>query len=448
MKLRDRATQVVHTLQRKGYQAYFVGGSVRDLLLGREPKDFDVATSASPDAVAHLFPNHITVGKQYGVVMVKTSDGVIEVTTFRSESLYEDRRRPSTVKWSDAKQDVQRRDFTINGLLFDPVTNETFDYVGGKQDLKLGLVRTIGDPLERFEEDPLRILRAIRLKNQLGLQYDKATFDALRQLRDEVSHVSAERIREELNAMLDGKWRVDAVLDLERSDVLGVLLPEILALKGTPQPRQYHQEGDVFDHTVKALGTLPPDSPLFLVWSVLFHDSGKPMTLGYEERDGEQIITTHDHARVSASIAKAVLRRLKFPRTEIETVYWLIAHHMSLARIDQMRPSRREAYVLDPRFPWLLELLKADASGTTPTDLSLYVEDMNLLDRMRSEHGRMHKDRPELLVDGHTLERELNLAPGPVIGQLLEQIRDAQLAGQLKTSDEAIAFARTLLPGE
>lgn len=422
-----------------------MGGSVRDILLKRTPKDFDIATNALPDQVSALFPDHVAVGKAFGVIMVKTDEGLIEVTTFRSESDYQDRRRPSEVMWSNAEEDVQRRDFTINGLLYDPVTERILDFVGGEVDLKLQLIRTIGNPVERFTEDPLRMLRAVRLKNQLSFQFDKPTFNAIRALRSEIQHVSAERVRDELSGMLGGAWRVQALNDLDDCGLLAELLPELDALKGTPQPKQYHREGDVFDHSLKAVGTLPANAPLFMVWAVLLHDSGKPQTISYEERDGEQVIRTHDHARVSAGIAERVLKRLKFPRTEIKTVSWLIAHHMSLARIDQMRPSRREAYVLDPRFPWLLELLKADASGTTPTDLSLYVEDMNLLEKMRAEHGRMHADRPELLIDGHTLERELNLEPGPVIGQLLEQIRDAQLAGQLKTSDDAIAFARSLL---
>lgn len=445
MSLMQRATQVVRTLQRVGHEAYFVGGSVRDLLLGRQPKDFDVATSALPEEVGRLFPDHVAVGKEYGVVMVKTDEGLVEVTTFRSERDYHDRRRPSTVDWADAEQDVQRRDFTINGLLLDPVTNEVRDFVDGQQDLQLKLIRTIGDPAERFHEDPLRMLRAVRLKNQLSFQFDKPTFDAIRTLKAQIQHVSAERVRDELSQMLDGPWRLQSLQDLDESGLLAEILPEVEALKGTPQPAQYHHEGDVFAHSLRAVGTLPSDAPLFLVWAVLLHDSGKPQTVAYEERGGEPIITTHDHARVSADIARTVLRRLKQPKTEIETVAWLIAHHMSLARIDQMRPARREAYVLDPRFSWLLELLKADASGTTPTDLSLYVADLKLLERMKVEHGRMQTDRPELLVDGHTLERELNLEPGPVIGQLLEQIRDAQLAGQLRTTDEALQFAKTLL---
>ncbi len=447
MSLAQQAIRIVTALQRVGHEAYFAGGAVRDFLLGREPQDYDVATNATPDEVARLFPDHLTIGAQFGVVMVKTTDGVVEVTTFRNESGYHDRRRPSDVVWSTAKEDVQRRDFTVNGLLYDPVTSQTLDYVGGRQDLALGLIRTIGDPLARLSEDPLRMLRAIRLKHQLTFQLDKSTFDAIRTLRAEITHVSAERVRDELSQMLDGPWRTEALWDLDECGLLLELLPEIEALKGTPQPPQYHREGDVFAHTLRAVGTLPADAPLFLVWAVLLHDSGKPQTTRYEERAGQPTITTHDHARVSAGIAEAVLRRLKLPKTEIQTVSWLIAHHMSLARIDQMRPARREAYVLDPRFPWLLELLKADASGTTPTDLSLYVADMKLLEKMRAQHGAMQTERPELLVDGHILERELNLQPGPVIGQLLEHIRDAQLAGQIRTTQQAIALARSLLPG-
>lgn len=444
MTPRDRATSIVQTLQRKGYAAYFVGGSVRDLLLGGEPKDYDIVTSALPDEIAALFPHHIDIGKQFGVVAIPADEGLFEVATFRSEAGYSDRRRPDQVQWSDAKTDVVRRDFTVNGLLYDPVTNEVVDYVDGQRDLALKLIRTIGDPNQRFHEDPLRLLRAVRLKNQLGFQYDKPTFDAIRSLAPELAHIAAERVRAELNGCLGGHWRVAALQDLDELGLLAVVLPELSALKGTPQPVQYHKEGDVWDHTLRAIGTLPAEVPLFLVWGVIFHDSGKPKTLQYDTADGSVRISTPDHARVSSEVAEVVLRRLRFPKTEIDTISWLIRHHMSLARIEQMRPARREAYVLDPRFPWLLELHKADAAGTVPTDLSLYAHNVKLYERMKHAH-RTAKDTPPLLVTGHDLQAELGLGPGRKIGELLELIRDAQLAGQLSSREEALAYARRQL---
>lgn len=445
MYTEQRALQIVQTLQKKGFVAYFVGGYVRDRVLCRLPKDIDIGTNATPDEVAALFPNHVPVGRDFGVILVTTPDGAYEVATFRSEAGYADKRRPDRVTWASAKEDTKRRDFTINGLLYDPVTEQTLDFVDGTRDLSLKIVRTIGQPDDRFTEDPLRLLRAIRLKNGLGFQYDKPTYDAIRRHRDQLKHISAERIAIELNLMLAASSRIQAIQDMEDTGVLHVILPELAALKGTPQPLRYHHEGDVFDHTLMALDTLPDDSPLFLVWSVLLHDVGKPATLGYQRDAAGLTITTNDHARVSADLAAAILRRLKFPRVEIDTITWLVAHHMSLKRIEAMRPARREAYVLDPRFPWLLELHRADASGTDPKDLSLYAHDMELLERMRLQHERSQLSTPPLLLDGHDLQTIFGMKPGKRIGELLEEIRDAQLSGQIKTKEEAVALARSLL---
>ena len=258
-------------------------------------------------------------------------------------------------------------------------------------------------------------------------------------------HVAPERIRDELTGCLAGPWRVSALRDLDELGLLAVILPEVAVLRGTPQPRQYHREGDVFEHSLRAVATLPADAPLFIVWATLLHDSGKPETLQFMTKDGERRITTPDHARVSARIAETVLRRLRLPKTEIETVVWLISHHMSLKRIEEMRPARREAYVLDPRFPWLLELHRADASGTEPRDLSLYAHDLKLYERMRHMYGTAVSTTPPLLIDGHELQEALGLEPSQKIGELLEAIRDAQLAGELQTRAQAIQFAKRQL---
>ncbi|MBI4032470.1 CCA tRNA nucleotidyltransferase [Candidatus Berkelbacteria bacterium] len=441
----ERAVEVVTVLREAGHEAYWVGGCVRDLLLGTEPKDYDVVTDAELAEIERLFPRHHVAGKRFGVVVADFPEGSVDIAKYRTEAGYSDRRRPDTVAWTDARGDVLRRDFTINGLLYDPLSEHVIDHVGGQRDLGLRLIRFIGEPVERVIEDPLRMLRAVRLKTQLDFQLDKPTFDAIRAHAGELAHISAERIQDELTRILAHPRRVAGLRDLDRTGLLAVILPELEALKGVPQPYQHHQEGDVFDHSLRSVETLAPDAPTFLVLAVLLHDVGKPRTLAYETAAGADKITTYHHAEVSAMVAEQILRRLKFPRTEIETVSWLIAHHMSLLRIDQMRPARREAYVLDPRFPWLLELHKADASGTVPRDLSLYAQDLKLYEKMKADHAQAKRTGPPLLVDGHVLGRELGLEPGPKIGELLEAIRDAQLAGQITTKDEAVAYARSRL---
>lgn len=440
MKKSERATKLVRILQEHGFEAYWVGGCVRDLLLGKEPKDFDVATNATPDQIGKIFPNHHAVGKQFGVLLIDFPEGNIEAATFRTESGYSDKRRPDTVEWSTAEQDVLRRDFTINGLLYDPVADRVIDHVGGQQDIGQKIVRFIGDPKARIHEDPVRLLRAIRFKTTLQFEYAPETVHAMQEHVTEIKHVAGERIGQELARILGDKARLDGFLDLDATGLLKLLIPELDRLKGTPQPIEFHKEGDVFDHVVKALGTLPADAPSFLAWAVILHDSGKPDTLALPAHSTGRI-TTYGHAELSAKIAREVLGRFRYPRVEIETVAWMIAHHMSLKQIDEMRPARREAYVLDPRFPWLLELHKADASGAIPVDLSLYHETTKLYEKMVAEHKAMATERPALLVSGHDLILELGIEEGPAIGVVLEEIRDAQLAGSLKTRSDALLFA-------
>lgn len=443
MRLDEDAYQVVGRLQNAGYEAYFVGGCVRDMLLKKKPKDFDIVTSATPDQVITLFPQHYIAGKQFGVIGIQESGKTFEVATFRTESGYSDRRRPDDVQWSDAKGDVERRDFTVNGLLFDPVANRIIDYINGQRDLSIKVIRFIGNPGQRVQEDPLRILRAVRLKNALGFQYDKATFDALSLHGGALKHVALERVGDELTKMLAHSSRLMAIEDLERLHILGDVLPEIDRLKGTPQPLEYHHEGDVYDHTLRAIAALPGDAPAFLAWAVLFHDAGKPETLTYPGLDGK--IGSSKHSERSAELAVAALQRLRRPRTEQSIVDWLIQHHMKLKDIEAMRLSRQEAYVLDPRFLWLLELHRADAEGTEPKDLSLYLHNLKLYKRLKAHHKVTHERRPPLLVDGHDLQENLGLQPGRQIGELLEEIRDAQLHGTIKTREEALVFARQRL---
>lgn len=435
------AAGIVTQLRSAGYEAYWVGGCVRDLLLRRTPKDFDVATNATPEQIEQLFPNNHPVGKAFGVILVTTPSGTVEVATYRSEEGYSDNRRPDQVRWTTAKGDVARRDFTVNGLLYDPVSQEVVDYVDGQRDLALGLIRAIGDPATRFAEDPLRLLRAIRLKNALGFQYDQATYQALRASAALIRHISSERIGDELSRMLGHASRVAAVRDLDQVGLLELLLPEVAATKGTPQPREFHQEGDVFEHLLRSLAAVPADGPSFLAWAALLHDVAKPQVLRYPAPGTSGRITTYGHAKQSAAVARRILTRLRQPATEIEVVTWLIAHHMSLAHIEQLRPAKQEQFVLDPRFPWLLELHHADAAGALPVDLSMYTKNVALYKRMKAAHERQIATTPPRLLTGYDLIA-LGIPAGERIAQLLESVRNAQLEGRITTKHDALEYVK------
>ncbi|MEK7184001.1 MAG: CCA tRNA nucleotidyltransferase [Patescibacteria group bacterium] len=439
----DAATVVGH-LRANGFEAYWVGGCVRDTLLGNVPKDYDVATNAKPSDIERLFPEHYPVGKSFGVMIVSVPSGGVEVATYRSEEGYSDRRRPDQVVWSDAKGDVLRRDFTINGLLYDPETKEVIDYVEGQRDLALGLIRAIGVPSARFAEDPLRILRAVRLKNTLGFQYDRPTYQALHDAAPSITHISMERIGHELSRMFGHSSREQAVRDLDQIGLLQILLPEVVATKGTPQPREFHKEGDVFEHLLLSLKAVPADAPSFLAWAALLHDVAKPLVIKYPAAGSTGRITTYGHAKQSAAVSRRILTRLRQPNTEIEVVEWLIANHMSLAHIEQLRPAKREQFVLDPRFPWLLELHHADAAGALPVDLGMYNQNLALYKRMKAAHAEHIAATPPLLLDGHDLIA-LGVPASPKIPELLEAVRNAQLVGKVTNKETALAFVRTLL---
>jgi poly(A) polymerase len=439
------ARRISRALAEAGFQAFAVGGVVRDLLLDRSPHDIDLVTDATPDVVARLFPSAVLVGQPYGVVGVPTPHGVIDVATFRSEANYLDRRRPATVAWATAEADVKRRDFTINGLLMNLETRAVVDSVDGQRDLQLGLIRTIGDPATRFKEDPLRLLRAVRLKAELEFQYDPATYAALGAHASEIHHVSAERITVELNRLFRSANRRAGLTDLDGTGLLAAILPEVAALHGVPQPREFHREGDVFDHTLRAVASLPIEAPTILVWATLLHDVAKPLVLTVSDRGHRPTLATPEHATRSAALAVAIATRLKFPAEERDAIEWLIHHHMSLAGIEAMRPAKRERYLLDPRFPLLLELHRADVLGTEPSDLGLYEHDLALNRAAKARHARHLAAVPPALVTGDDLQRELGLEPSSRIGILLESLRDAQLAGKITTQRDALSLARQLI---
>jgi poly(A) polymerase len=455
------ALSIVKRLREAGHQALFVGGCVRDALMGIPPKDWDIATSASPDLVESLFPRTVAVGKAFGVILVVTPDGEFEVATFRGDREYSDGRRPSGVYFTSVGEDVKRRDFTINALLYDPVADEVIDYVGGRADLEARVIRTVGDPAERFGEDYLRLLRAVRFAARTGFRIEESTYSAVVRLHSLVSGLAAERVGEELVRMLTEGHSERAFRLLARTGLLADVLPEVAALRGVPQPPEYHPEGDVWEHVlvmlaeldtvVKASRVAPPQSghlldeqlvfPLqaereVLAWAVLLHDIGKPETLRYADR-----IRFHGHDAAGAEMAVQVLTRLRRPGRICRAVEELVRGHMRFIHIEDMRVAKRRRFVQDELFPLHLALHRIDCLGSH-RDLSGY--DFALA-AWQEELSRPAARRP--LVGGSDLIAA-GYRPGPQMGRMLRAVDDARLEGHISTQQEAMDWIRQHFPVE
>lgn len=437
VELINKATEVVKRLRDHGFEAYFAGGCVRDMLLALPPKDIDIATSARPEEVAAIFSHTFTAGTElsarFGVISIMYEGEIFEIATFRADSVESDGRRPKEVTFTDAKTDALRRDFTINALFYDPLNGEIHDFVEGGKDLQERLVRFIGDPGQRIHEDSLRLLRAVRFVHQIDGQYEPATYTALRNHSDLITRVSWERIAAELNRMLLSSTRAGALEDLEDLGLLRHILPEVDALKGVAQPREYHKEGSVWNHAMQALATLPETPSLELVWGTLLHDIGKPRTFSVEER-----IRFDGHAPLSAQIANDVLTRLRFPRKSREAIVWAIEHHMSLLHLidPEVSQKTKDTWFGHPAFPLLLEIHRADASGTIPADLSLYEQLSTAFQLWQKEQA----SRPAWLLTGKDIMQELRLPPSEKIGEILEAAQEAQRRGEFATFEEACAW--------
>ena len=430
------ALKIIKQLKKAGYEAYWAGGCVRDMLLSVKPKDFDIVTSAKPEEIEKVLERTIPVGKEFGVNLAIQDGHHFEVATFRSDSGYSDGRRPDFVTFSSAKEDAFRRDFTINGMFYDPIKDKVIDYVGGQKDLEAKLIRFIGDPNERINEDHLRILRAVRFKNQLGFQYEPATYQALCVHASQViDKVSKERVGDELNKMLLTQNAAKAFEDMEDIGMLKILLPELQKMKGVAQPFQYHHEGDVWTHTMQALASLPTTTPLPVRWATLLHDVGKTETFSLKER-----IRFDGHAGHSKKIAQEMLNRLRYPRRFIEEVCWLVEHHMMMVQLLEMPHGRRMRWFLDPWFLNLMEVFKADAQGTTPTDLKLYEKILTLY---RESVENMPKE-PEPLLKGEDIMKKLKLKPGKLVGEILTQLREKQLGGEITNTIQAHEWLENL----
>jgi putative nucleotidyltransferase with HDIG domain len=441
------AVEVVRRLGAAGHTAYLVGGCVRDLLLGREAKDFDVATSARPDAVMELFGRAFGVGAHFGVVLVpmvvEGEEVVTEVATFRSDGVYSDGRRPDAVEYTDAPQhDVERRDFTINGMLLDvdrylttgSASDAVLDFVGGRADLAAGLVRAIGDPVRRFTEDKLRMLRAVRFAARFGFAIERATFAAIRVLAPEIGQVSRERMRDELTRMLTEGQAADAFRMLEASGLLQQVLPEVAAMRGVPQPPEWHPEGDVWVHTLLLLEKLEPGCSPTLAWGALLHDVGKPPTITHEDR-----IRFNGHAEVGTRMAAAICRRLRFSNEETEQVLSLVANHMRFGDVERMKESTLKRFFRLPRFEEHLRLHWLDVTSSH-NRLELY-----RFAKERYEAAPAEQVRPPLLVTGADLIAA-GYRPGPGFRAMLDTAEDAQLEGAITTTEEGLALVRERFP--
>jgi poly(A) polymerase len=423
------AKSIVERLRAEGHSAWLVGGCVRDLLLGRAPKDFDVATAARPEQLLRLFPRSGQVGAHFGVVLVHEGGAHVEVATFRSDLDYADGRRPTAVHFETSpEQDVLRRDFTINALLLDPATNEVRDYAGGRADLAAGIIRAIGDPERRFREDHLRLLRAVRFAARLNFTIEPATFAAMQALAPAIRAISAERIRDEISRILtEGGARRGFEL-LDASGLLREVLPEVSALQGVEQPPAFHPEGDVWTHTLLMLEGLR-NPPLELALGVLLHDIGKPATFRIAER-----IRFDGHVEKGVEIAHALLNRLRYPGAVIEQVEALIANHMKFKDVPAMRESRLKRFLRMPRFEEHLELHRLDC-------LSSHGSLENYDFALRKLHEAPPEQlRPRPLITGRDLI-DAGFTPGPVFSDILHQIEDAQLDGRVTTREEALQIA-------
>ena len=443
----QQATRIVQVLRDRGYSAYLAGGCVRDLLLGREPTDYDVATSATPQDVMRLFPQTYAVGAQFGVVLVPVgNDGAagerdnysIEVATFRSDGGYSDGRHPDQVRFSsEARLDVQRRDFTVNGLLLDPVTQEVLDYVGGREDLVKGVIRTIGEPHQRFAEDKLRLLRAVRFAARFDYEIEVKTFAAIRELAPQIHQVSRERIRDEILKMLtEGRARRAFEL-LDRTGLLEQVLPEIKKMQGVEQPPQFHPEGDVWIHTLMLLEGLPAGCSRTLALGALLHDVGKPPTF----RRAPDRIRFDQHAEIGAKMAEELCRRFRLSNDETEQVCALVANHMRFADVTRMKESTFKRFVRLPEFDEHLELHRLDVLASHRS-LDLYDFTREKLRSLPPE-----EIRPEPLLTGDDLI-QAGYSPGPQFKELLTAVEDAQLDGSVRTKEEALALVHDKAKGE
>ncbi len=424
------ALRLIQDLRHAGFTALWAGGAVRDHLLGRPFSDIDIATSATPEQVLSLFPHAVLTGQSFGVVRVPREEACYEVATFRTDGVYHDGRRPETVSFTDDPAiDARRRDFTVNALFFDPVEHQVLDFVNGQRDLQSGLIRAVGDPHQRFCEDRLRLLRAIRFSAGLNFTIETATWEAIRQEAPGIQEISPERIRDEIIRMLIQPRAGYAFRQLKSSGLLKWILPEVDRLEGVAQPEAFHPEGDVFEHTMLLLDNLENPTEV-LAMAALFHDIGKPDTFELADR-----IRFNRHDRLGAEMFDQIATRLRLPLRQSERVHTLVARHMQIGQVRRMKVSTLKRMLRGEEFPELLELHRLDCLAShQETDLYEYCQEQR---QLLSEEEL----KPEPLLNGHDLIA-LGLDPGPLFGRILREIEDLQLEGELQSREDALEYVK------
>ncbi|HEX2955379.1 MAG TPA: CCA tRNA nucleotidyltransferase [Chitinispirillaceae bacterium] len=428
---RSGADLIVAILRKNGYAAYFAGGFVRDLVLEvTEKGDIDIATNAKPQTIAQLFPATIDVGEQFGVMVVVLHGYNYEVATFRSDIGIHDGRHPSKVVFTDAQTDALRRDFTINGMFYDPQTDEIIDFVNGIDDCNNGIIRSIGDPQLRFREDFLRMLRAIRFSSRFNFSIEQQTWNAIVENAAHITEISPERIYAEINRMLCGNNPDKAIELLDKSGMLKSILPEVSSLSGVEQPPEFHPEGDVFVHTLKALHYLRKNPSPILAWSTLLHDIGKPPTITYKDR-----IRFNNHDRVGATMAITVLKRLRASNAVIEGVDACISNHMNFMNVTRMRLSNLKKFLARPTLQDELELHRVDCLASHGD-----ISNCAFIEEQLQKHPAETIKPPPVLTGKDLIA--LGLKPGPEFGKILTAAYDLQLEDQIRDKDEAIAFVQ------
>lgn len=432
---RKNAEEIVQKLKSAGYEAYFVGGCVRDFVRGIVPGDYDIVTSALPEQIIALFNHTVSIGAKFGVIAVIEGETTYEVATFRRDDDYEDGRRPIKIHYSSAREDVLRRDFTINGLLMDPTSGEIIDYVEGKADMEKKIVRTIGDPETRFSEDYLRMLRAVRFAGNLNYEIEERTKQSITDNCSRIKKISAERIQEELTKILTREGARRCFELMSDTGILAQLLPEIDKLKGVEQPPRFHPEGDVWQHTLKMLELLPVGEAghtnSILAWAALLHDAGKALT----RTENEKGVHFYGHVQLGEEIADTMMKRLRFSRAQREAVVELIHYHMVFMNVHKMRHGRLKRFLRMPNFDLHLELHRLDCLASHGM-LENYEFCRDKLQELNIED--LH---PPRLLTGNDLI-ELGYAPGKNMGRILKMLENEQLEGKIKTKDEAVIFVK------
>jgi tRNA nucleotidyltransferase/poly(A) polymerase len=434
MSARDAAVELARRLTAAGHQALFAGGCVRDKLLGHEPEDYDIATSAVPSEVLGLFPGSNEVGAHFGVVIAKHGGHHVEIATFRTDGSYRDGRRPESVTFSTPQEDARRRDFTINGLFEVPETGEVIDYVGGLADIDAGIIRAIGDAKARFTEDGLRLLRAVRFAARIGFAIEPATDAALRDCAKLLDRISPERIRDEFSKILTSPRRRAGVEHLVETDLIRHFMPEVLPTIGCEQPPEWHPEGDVFTHTMIMLEMLAPDAPIELCLAVLLHDIAKPPCRSVDP-DGR--IRFNGHDALGAQMAETILRRLRYPNHVIDDTVAMVARHMQFMNVQKMRVAKLKRFMAEPTFDRELELHRVDCASSNG-----FTDNYEFLQAREAEFAAEPLIPPPL-VTGKDLIK-LGLKPGPRFKEILEAIQNEQLEGRISEREAAMELLRQL----